>query len=235
MVRKIVIVIALMALLSPGFLLPSVVKAWWTDNLYVLTEYQVPDIWEDAFWNYDFESDYPYNDNVDWPVTIVFTEHADVDKVKNALWGNANTHSEMWLELNNWWAWDPFAWEWHKNRGTKGQHWATGKDCHMRPYAVYDWETDRYQMCNTPWYYYCIGTTHGDEFHFPDLVCGWSQEREYLVCDQIQHYHPTWTVYQYAYYFQNYEYWRVEQRPWWWFTEYHIGDNDGWVSRVHVP
>lgn len=197
--------------------LPEQAGAYYTSNWCYLTDAYVASIWEDGFYNYDHKSQVASNANVDWPVTIVFTMDADLPTVKNALWGYAP-------------AWDGTMWdwvsdnrpggEWHGDKGSKSAANPLATANHMRPYAPHNSGTGKDQFYNLSWNYYCVGTTHWD--NYPSLLkYGYSENAEHVAVDHYALYHYVWYDY---YYFYNYEPYRVEGDHRW--------DNDGWASEV---
>ncbi len=71
---------------------------------------------EDGFYNYDFLSNTASSTNVDWPITMVFYNNAEVTKVKNIFFGSALLAWSMYEYLN-----DGTGWVWDDDKGTKGE------------------------------------------------------------------------------------------------------------------
>ncbi|CAG0975149.1 MAG: hypothetical protein MPEBLZ_00899 [Candidatus Methanoperedens nitroreducens] len=137
----------------------SPVMAASTNNLTTLY------IREDSFRNYDFLSETDSNTNVDWPVSMLFYNNADINKVKSIFF--IGFGSILKGRLN-----DGAGWVWDSDGGTKGISSRYGHWLHMRVYADSD---DR--MYNLAWGYYVIGTTHYDEYPF-ESWSGYSEAAE---------------------------------------------------------
>ncbi len=125
----------------------------------------------DGFWNYDFVSQSAVNGNVDWPVTIVFGDDAEVDKVKDIYpwgWGGG----AMYLETK-----DGSSWTWDSDSGIKTV-WCPSFGVtaqHMRVYA--DSSDDR--NYTTAWGFYVLATTHQDRNECAlGAKFGWSEQAE---------------------------------------------------------
>lgn len=188
--------------------------AWTASHLSTLS------IEEDLFRNYDFGSDWDNYTNCSWPVTMLFWNNAEIDKVKSQyrlrdwiLWG----YSE-WAKLNE----TGDDWIWDTDRGVKkpiGLNFI-----HMRVYADSD-----DQLYNISWGYYILGTTHYDKDG--ETKCGWSEEAEQqaaLVAESV----PGWGVVEDWGNFYNYEPLRKEvdeegNEHWW--------QCGGYATAVYVP
>lgn len=125
---------------------------------------------EDRFDTVDYKSRNNVNGNVDWPVTLMFYNNAEVNRVKNIFFGDApgDLHSAFLSDVSH------TTPGWDDDRGTKSSLdcFSTTEFLHMRVYADSD---DR--MYNVDWGYYVIGTTHYDvrECSFTDRQFGWSE------------------------------------------------------------
>lgn len=203
--RMLLLGIMVIALLASSV---TPVLAWTTSNLAILG------IREDYFYNYDFCSSTVSDTNVDWPVTMLFYNNAEVDKVKNIYWG-VGPWSTCNARLN-----DGSGWVWDVDRGTK----STGLHaCHMRVYADAD---DR--MYNVDWGYYVLGTSHYDYFEWtPWGWSGYSESAEAELCQVARD--KGYTVFEDWAYFYNYEGYREEGGG------KHRWSNNGWASAVNVP
>lgn len=181
--------------------------AYSTSNLNILS------IREDSFYNYDFASETASNTNVDWPVTMLFYNNANVNKVKNIFFIGFG-----WLKygrLN-----DGAGWVWDSDGGTKGSSsWYSDRWLHMRVYADSD---DR--MYNLDWGYYVLGTTHYDQYP-SETWSGYSEtaEEEFASIARSKGY----AVYEDWGNFYNNEPYRVEGD--------HIWSNSGYTTAVNVP
>ncbi len=181
-----------------------------TQNLNILG------IREDYFYNYDFLSRTASSTNVDWPVTMLFYNNADVNKVKNIFDGGI-PGGYMYLKLN-----DGAGWVWDRDTGTGTKHVSSVYDdrwLHMRIYADSD---DR--MYNLNWGYYVLGTTHYDEA-WSESWSGYSEDAEEEYADEASS--SGYTVYEDWSYWYNPEPYRNESN--------HIWSNNGYTTAVNVP
>jgi hypothetical protein len=174
---------------------------------------------EDSFYNYDFLSKEATSTNVDWPVSMLFYNNAEIDKVKNIYFGLTIFAYPMYELLN-----DGAGWVWDEDRGTKGVVWSgylgSYVYLHMRVYAPYPQD----YMYNTYWKYYILGTTHYDQFPFEF----WSGYSEYAENDFASiAISKGYTVFEDWGNFYNYEPYRVEDG--------HIWYNNGYATAVYVP
>lgn len=184
----------------------------------------VPDLGNNGFWNYDFESASNDPSNVDWPVNLVVSR--DIVTVKDMLWGNAPFwDSEMWNECYN-----GSSCEWHKERGTKSTINPLGTATHMRPYAP--WGINEYAFYGSPsweYYEYCVGTSHRDNDPI-EAYFGLSEKAEEIICNALDNCDTgsvLWIVYEDYYDFDNYEPLRFEIG-----LGVHIWENNGYASLV---
>ena len=209
MKKTIFLAISIIALLVSSAI-PA--AAWTASNLNVLS------IREDYFYNYDFNTtDSTSYTNTDFPVTMLFWNNAEIDKVKavyiSSRWELIGNN--QFARLN-----DGSGWEWDNDRGVKtyGLH-----NCHMRLYAPGSTDT----MYNVDWGYYILGTTHYDYFEFAGGWSGYSEDAEAEACQTARN-GQGWGVVEDWSTFYNYEAYRVEGGS-------HIWDNNGLVSAVYVP
>ncbi len=114
---------------------------------------------EDRFMNWDFRSQNSAASNVDWPVTMLYYNNAEIDKVKDKLdaisgIGRCGSGKNARVDEGSGWVWD-------SDGGIK-DNCGTSSDQtrHMRVYAD---SNDR--LYNLSWGYYIIGTTHVDQCH----------------------------------------------------------------------
>ncbi|MFP3976230.1 MAG: hypothetical protein ACLFVK_08435 [Dehalococcoidia bacterium] len=218
MLRKVVPIVLGIGLLTAA--LAPAVSAWTASNLTTLC------VEEDRFKNYDYEdtSDPSDNENCDWPVTMVFWNDADVERVKshysNQGWTNP-LHSPMSGRLDDG---DGDGWEWVSDEGVKT--WGNVMTCHMRVYAPESEDEDGvYQMYNDAWGYYVLGTTHYDRNEYDPWYAeyGWSEDAEAEACDDAN----PWPV------FRNWtDFCNQEDERW---EEEHFWQSSGEASSVKVP
>lgn len=155
-------------------------SAWTTYRLRVIN------FGGDYFYNYDFGSpdDPPSRLNVDWPVTMMFTGNANINKVKKIYWGLAGPlqASPMHMKLN-----DGAGWVWDSDRGTKSLGLV---NCHLRLYADSD---DR--LYNLTWGYFVIGTSHYDYYELnPNHYHGLSEAAEAELSNKAEGSGYVWFV-----------------------------------------
>jgi hypothetical protein len=154
----------------------------------------------DYFYNYDNTAKWANPGYTDWPVTVVFTNNAEIDKIKNNhFWGLATASEQNFRHNEN-----GAFWDWDVDKGTKnGSCLTTYK--HMRLYAPPT--TDRF--FNNSWGYYVLGTTHIDDFECGVIAgwaaFGWSEDAEHLMADQARLSGSLLTVNEDAGYFHNIE------------------------------
>lgn len=178
----------------------------------------------DYTYNYDSGTDGspPSSTNIDWPVTMIFWNNAEVDAVKSLYWGTCGANT-MHLKFQ-----DDGSYEWDNDNGTKQTGCAVCK--HMRLYADNDDEDgipgpDDYNV-NSPLGHYLLGTTHYDYLeNTPDERFGWSESAAYWLTTMASGlgYQVNWnTVNLY-----NYEgsYW--EGNRFW--------QSDGYATKVRIP
>jgi len=199
-----------------ALLVPMSASGGSTSNLTLLY------IQEDSFRNYDFDSQYVLSTNVDWPVTLVFWNNANINKVKNSLdsagfqWGGDSENGR----LN-----DGYGYVWDTDGGRKNVLCPfLSTDSHYRIYAPsYDY------LYNVSWGFYVIGTTHRDhnECGPLDTWYGKSDEAENEVAFASAAVWGSGAVASDWAYFYNYEPYRAEGS--------HIWLNDGYATAVRVP
>lgn len=181
---------------------------------------------EDRFYNWDFENtNWPVTaDQVDWPITMMFYNNAEVDLVKSLFYpGFGFIKHAVVGDFDGTWGL-----VWDSDGGTKSGFFcgfgAAGDAYHMRVYA--DWADDR--LYNIQWGYYVLATTHID--HNEALGCPgtWSGESELAE----EHF---------AQLSRNIQLWVWED--WWSFFNFeaphqegdHKVNNNGMQTLVHIP
>lgn len=194
-------------------LLPPTASAWTTSRLAVVN------VGGDYIYNYDFESPSASSSNVDWPVTMMFTGNANINKVKNIYWGTA-LGANMYGRVN-----DGAGWVWDNDRGTKSL--GAYSTCHMRLYADSD---DR--LYNLTWGYFVIGTSHYDIREiFPDRRFGWSEDAATELSNLAEDHWSVWFVEWNSINMYNYEPGRWEYEGG---SPRHYWQNNGYATQVQL-
>ncbi len=199
-------------LIAIGLIAP--VSAFTTNNLTTLI------IDEDQFRNYDFRSETDSNTNVDWPVTMLHYNNAEIDKVKDIYFGPQVLSDLFYGRVN-----DGSGWIWDSDRGTKKTNFfsdalGTHVNLHMRLYAPNSLD----YLENASWGKYVLGTTHYDEYPEPGSWHGYS---EYAENDFVLFVQGSYTVFEDWSSFSNAESLRNENG--------HIWQNNGLATSVAVP
>jgi len=176
----------------------------------------------DSFDNYDFTSPSVSSTNVDWPVTFLFYNNAEVDKIKSAI-SAAYPYpgGTIYGRMNN-----SFGWFYDGDRGVKNQPCSfASSDQHMRVYADAS-HGDRNWSPSLG--FYVIGTTHSDvnECGGGTTYFGYSEGAENAFGTNI-HAFAGWIVYRDNWDMQNPEPARWEGNHYW--------SNNGLASMVPVP
>jgi len=173
--------------------------------------------------NYDFLSKSIAQNNVDWPIMIIFYGNATVNKVKDiyggmTIWGASQDAA---YDIGGGTQWD-------SDRGTKVSVYFGGPDgydtdtLHLRIYAP---SSTDYFDGDGGWGHYVIASTHFD-FNPPwDTVCGYSEDCEHMALQIAAS--KGYTVYYDWTYIGNPESFRNASNHWW--------QSDGYVSLVYVP
>ena len=216
MFKKTAITFAIVGMLIVTFacLLPSTASAWTTSHLSVVN------VGGDLIYNYDFETTSASSSNVDWPVTMMFTGNADINKVKNLYWGQTALGFNMYGRLS-----DGAGWVWDNDRGTKSL--GSYCTCHMRLYADSD---DR--MYNLTWGYFVIGTSHYDYREaFTDQFFGYSEYAATELSNHAVGHSGVWFVEWNSINMYNYEPGRWEYSGG---TPRHYWQNDGYTTQVQL-
>ena len=214
----IVIILALSTSITNSFILAD--HSAQTTSFYSLT------MGEDRFYNWDFENDdRSTRTNVDWPVTMLFYNDADVQLVKDMYYTFVG--SSMYARLN-----DGSSWVWDKDGGTKSGL-CTSQIYHMRVYA----DSDDH-MYNTSWGYYVLGTTHIDNNECLPLSDEyWSGDSEQAEGHFAMHAEDIYSECDVAVFedwrnFRNLEpYYRVKSNE----GPDHIKHNNGYATAVYLP
>lgn len=187
--------------------------AWTTSKL------RVVNVGGDYIYNYDFESKSTSSSKVDWPVTMMFTGNANINKVKN-LYSAWTSGSSMYMRLN-----DGAGWVWDSDGGKKS--WGASCSCHIRLYADSD---DR--LYNLTWGYFVIGTSHYDIREiFPDRRFGWSEDAAGELTRYIEGNSGVSFIQRNSINMYNYEAYRVEYEG---STPRHYWQNNGYATRVQL-
>lgn len=181
---------------------------------------------EDAFYNYDFNSRTVSRNNVDWPVTLLFWNNAEIDKVKSAFRvAFPFSGSQKYARLDD----GPGDGEWDSDGGRKTILCSNPvQGSNSRHFRIYATSNDD-RMYNTTWGFYVFGTTHIDhnECYPPDRYFGYSEDSEkYVTLFARDIYGPS-RVNADSLNFGNQEPFRREGN--------HIWSNDGLATTVKVP
>lgn len=207
------IAIGVFAGLLLGNSLPPPARAASTSHLTTLY------IQEDRFRNYDFNSKTDSSSNVDWALSMLFYNDAEVDKVKDILSPPYNfSGGSKYARLD-----EGSGWLWDKDGGRKDIYCPSYQTeaRHMRIYAD---SNDR--LYNVSWGYYVLASTHKDwqECWFGSEF-GWSEETEDIFADFLDE--EGYTVFEDWNYWYNYEGSRWEGNHYW--------SNNGYATAVYVP
>lgn len=178
---------------------------------------------EDQFHNWDF---YGGGAGVDWPITIIFGNNAEIDKVKDkydddAGWFQGTCGGDMWGHYN-----DGYALDWDTDRGMKVPclPGCGATSYHVRPYAPPS--TDR--MYNIYWGYYSFASSHRDK----NEVCptgtqfGWSEDSENYTVDTAVVVFGWSAIHDWGYMYNI----RISA----WYGNHYV-QNNGYASWVTVP
>lgn len=164
----------------------------------------------DSFDNYDFSTPNVSSYNVDWPVTLLFRNNAEVDKVKSALANNFPVFgSPAYGRIDN-----SFGWFYDSDRGRKGQVCPIADSTtHYRLYADGDHGDRNYSPGLG---YYVLGTTHSDvnECGGGTTIAGYSEGAENNVAASGAA-QTNWKIYNDIYDMRNEEPSRMEGNHYW--------------------
>lgn len=158
---------------------------------------QVIHVKEDAFWNYDFESEDVDRCNVDWPVNLIFHGNAEIDRVKRDMLlyagyscvSRGDCGKQFHARMS-----DGVDMSWDADAGIKAGL-CGGDATHLRLYAA--GETDipdgHDRMFNLRWGFYILGTSHID--HADCWPVGrWSGRSERAEGNIARAVRPIWHV-----------------------------------------
>ena len=176
---------------------------------------------EDHIYNYDMlNTQYAGSTNVDWPVTMLFTNNANIDYVKISIYYgiSGSSASPMYGRFN-----DGPGYIWDQDSGTKSSvNCLSNGVKHMRVYATpYPYDHNY----NLTWGYYVYGTTHFDKYECSDGRFGWSEDAEHDFALRAVSKHCV--VAEDSVNFQNPEPFRIEGGN-------HVWQNGGYATRVQV-
>lgn len=186
----------------------------------------------DAFYNYDFASQSVSQSNVDWPLTVFFTNNANINKVKCNMdnsdvcgdWAPLDGASfvKYNFRLNDG---PTLGWEWDQDGGKKTTSCPAWGDSanHYRMYAS-NYADRNY---NSTLGYYTMATTHRDWSECPpggsvhydytegteNKMTAWASDNTAVANDKFWMYNP--------------EPYRVQGN--------HTWDSNGYASTIHVP
>lgn len=174
----------------------------------------------DRMYNYDFLSRNQYygqSRNVDWAVTMIWYNNAEVDKVKNWYWDTWSCGGSKYGRF-----YDYGGYEWDSDAGAKSRCTLLGDVYHMR---VYGDEDDR--MYSTQYGYWVYATTHVD--HNENLWGEWfgASERSETYWREWARDVRGWTVYSPGWDMNNNEPYRAQGNHRW--------ENDRYATTVAVP
>jgi hypothetical protein len=174
--------------------------------------------------NYDFCSNSKNiaQNNVDWPIMIIFYGNATVDKVKDIYGGKTIFGASQYAAYDI-----GSVTQWDSDRGTKVSVEFCGPDKYFNPtlhLRIYAPRADYFDG-DGGWGHYVIASAHFD-FNPPlDTVCGYSEDCADMALQIAAS--KGYTVSYDCFYIGNYERFRNENGHWW--------KSNGYVSLVYVP
>lgn len=175
----------------------------------------------DAFDNYDFRSASVSSSNVDWPVTLLFYNNANVNSIKASL-GYSGFGSTMYGRLKN-----TGSWIYDEDGGRKNGTCSFGNyTTHYRLYADPN-NSDRNWSPSLG--FYVLGTTHRDvnECGGGTTAFGWSESAEGTITTNARGLNPSWQVYDDNWNMNNWEGSRWEGNHFW--------NNGATASMLRMP
>ncbi|HTE83397.1 MAG TPA: hypothetical protein VK821_01555 [Dehalococcoidia bacterium] len=188
---------------------------------------------DDAFYNYDFESQYANASNVDWAISLLFWNNANkavVQRFFPPYTSTQDNNPEQALNNDGYNADPPDPFMWDTSVGVKNDvNCFTETDSHFRPYGN-GVEPDYYESLYNPyWGYFVLGSDHLDnqECWPPSTWFGWSEDAEQNVVNAAINAVGSQNVAYDWSYFYNYEPYRAEGN--------HIWYNDGNASAIRIP
>lgn len=175
---------------------------------------------EDSFYNYDFLSQSPSSGNVDWPLTMIHCNNANVNKVKNIYFGLTVFANPMYFRMNN-----GAGYVWDSDWGTKSGVWYSPYIqqyvfLHQRVYAPNPPD----YASNTSWGKYTLSTTHYDSWP----VETWFGYSEYAELD----FGTIAAGKQYTVLWNNVFVQNTDSRGW---IGDHYWQSNGYATRICVP
>jgi len=199
--------------------------------------------YDEGWWNFDFvEFDAVLQENVDRPISMFFAGNAEVDKIKDAMWGHEElTANPCYLLLKDY-SYSSSS-EWVSDKGTKEIHshisyprYPDGPSPdfdHMRLYAPSAWD----HFYNSNLGYYVLGTNHCDIDEIAPLSANadseFASDRALLYIND----HVGWYTQEDWNYLYNAE--PVDMDHEWKWTppgyNFHYYYNDGYAHLVIVP
>ena len=180
---------------------------------------------DDHIINYDFDGTSYSDANKDWPVTVIFTNNAEIDSIKDDLnqWYHSTGKTQYGYlrdDIDDGYIWDA-------DRGRN--QFACPYSTHYRIYAP---PSDR--MYNTTHGYYVFATTHEDRYHYDhcgdgDEKFGWSETASNGVRNVSILAYGSSNVTSNAIWMGNANngHWSDNNRRWW--------RSDGYAHKVQVP
>jgi hypothetical protein len=176
---------------------------------------------EDAFLNYDFQSEDHASDNVDWAVSLIFWNNSSIDSIKEDLhFWFPSSGDPMHAYLNN-----GAGWNWDTDSGIK-EHYCTvvGDNVHFR---IYGPPADH--LYNRRWGFYNIATDHIDhnECNYIDKWSGESEKAEGIIARVFGEYMGEQTVKRDWAYLENLQLPEQEGDHHW--------ENDGFATKLRMP
>lgn len=206
------LVAAICALAIGVALLPATVIGSSTTNLRTLGFG-----YGDSIYNYDFENQAVDARHVDWAMSLLFYNNANINKIKSILEGSYWIYgSKENANLN-----DSGSWEWDQDGGMKTDTPSClGSDAHYRVYAPSS--SDRFY--NPTFGYYVFGTTHHDHHELCDAWYDDSEGTEHDIANRMSA-RGYYTRYDYAWFYNAQSDTQGNHRF----------NNDGYATYVEVP
>lgn len=189
---------------------------------------------EDKVATYDFLSQSNARGNVDWPITLVFANNSNVNKIKQALrdpFGTGYNYglggSKMNGLVNN-----GNGWQWDTDGGMKTSMCEEATKSDVFHYRVYAPPPPVDRLYNSQWGSFVVASTHIDHNEcrpeiFGEYWAGYSERTEELVAFYSTFAFLGKNVYQDSIWMGNKEPFRQQGS--------HIWSNDGWATKVWVP
>ena len=181
----------------------------------------------DRWYNYDFNSTGAQSNNVDWPVTLLFTGNATINKTKSKMdsWTTYDSgspeskHLKLSDNVDSAWGWDA--------DGGKKTIACPGPGSQARHYRVYSTSNGgQERLYNGTLGYYVVATTHSDFNECPPIgkYHADSEAVEMNIANQTD---DNTAVNRDRWGLHNTEPWRVEGNHRW--------DNNGWATTINIP